>query len=43
MADNTTIIVVFFDFQGNMFEEGGTKPGEVIISEHSVDKEVNGF
>lgn len=35
-ADNTTVIVVFFDFDGNVLE-GESPPGELIISQHSVE------
>jgi len=37
-ADNTTVIVVFFDFDGNMFSgsvRGEEKPGQLLISEHT--------
>jgi len=36
-SDNTTVIVVFFDFEGNMFAgKGGERPpGELVISEHT--------
>lgn len=36
-ADNTTVIVVFFDFTGNMFAGPGgeQRPGELVISEHT--------
>jgi len=37
-ADNTTVIVVFFDFVGNMFSgpvRGEELPGQLLISEHT--------
>eukprot|EP00026_Physarum_polycephalum_P010656 Phypoly_transcript_10825.p1 GENE.Phypoly_transcript_10825~~Phypoly_transcript_10825.p1 ORF type:complete len:330 (+),score=54.17 Phypoly_transcript_10825:147-1136(+) len=37
-ADNTTVIVVFFDFEGNLFQNASVRnPNEPLISVHSVE------
>lgn len=36
-ADNTTVIVVFFDFKGDMFKGAHHNPQEPLISLHSVE------